>query len=895
VSLLVVVVVVVDVDENSLIATELKVFICFFCEKRFNDKHSLTLHQDTCSLRAFLLDSLFKNLRVPPNYEVQEPEPSRSTKSSFLEYFNVVSVGRAEAVAQREHKEQIICDTIVIEDSDEDDGKIELHVSLTSPRKLIPSDVKKSKDASRIFPRSESKNAVVVNKGSSIVSSSHSSEKLLKIDVCSPLGQRLRDHVDVSSRIKYEPFADKDSRPANNNSVVPDVNINSLSFCVRDLPFNDRLRQQGEFRVTFRPSRQQCRSLYSHTYKFTGRQRKEFCRAFDCGLSVRARRLLRKMKPCRVIVSKLSPDVIKTYCSNTPASEVESDQGRLVLRINKPVGVSVTRCDYQVTGGTMVDASRCHVNPPQAFHCQVASDLHQSGGLSSSDCRSAVVTSDNGQCHFSTEMSATVTSAPLTAANENSDDVSQQSTEVNLSANDVESLDAEIEKSDSRSISSSQDCKCDSIEHADTLIDRRICVAAEKHNCPQLVAATLESSEVGLNSSASSNLMETSAELVDMDSRATAKTKTSIWSMAGDLPLPALSFLCNICGDVVDCERDARSLIYEHYSGHGITNIELMDETTSTGDQVVKLIELPVSKTNSSTSTDNQATMLPASKSMPVEDKTSPLDAEAASSSRAASAAPVAKKRRRVTWADEVQRQLVPSPVHREAAQQDTASKQRLTASHTQPTTAMLSHGSVASTLHTTNDAVIPPKSVPFPVQSSVVFITGNNLSSNVVPPNGKICSRPAVVRMPADTTSMVTATRCRDTDEAASRRARMFWSNSSLLELTGSGNHSTVDNKQPHSSRTPPVTTRSKRAVNDEALSRSQPAAAGDCHTNLYSQNSQRSSASVPPPGHMKNTVSPGKNCFMPKSSMMPQTGEVTLNSSRRCYQPKTNVICID
>ena len=796
-------------------------------------------------MRSSGLQTLLKDLEPPRCHKQREPDYSRSVKRGFLEYFNIISVGRAEALGRRECGEQVVCDVIVLDDSDEDDPEVEEQLSSKSLRGLIPSD-------SKNFKRSSS---IVVKRCNDTIATSHSAQKLLRIDVFSPLGQRLRDHVGTLSNNKSEPHESESKRLLSNGNVIPNnATVCCASTFARETPFNDRLRQPSDYRITFRPTRQQCRSSYSHAYKFTSRQRKEFCRAFDCGLNARSRRLLRRLKPCVVKAPKLPLTTSGTKCSSMLESELMLDQHRLVLRRTRKSAALLTE-------GNMLDDDRCNVNRSKMISLQMVSDF------SSSECNTQETTCvrstpESDQCHSLDEASSTVTSDSVVTANEHIVEMGQESLPVSPAVDAVGNLPTE--KSDLPSISDTSVCN-DSKENSDSSSGHDACVVTDGHNCLDLSPISAESSGVVLDPTTSVSTMETDIQTSDNDSQ-TANSGVDCgncgWSMSGDLP--ALSFFCNICGDVVDCERDSKSLILDHYAGHGITNIELMDETAPTGEKVIKLIELPGVKANTSKTIHSEATILPtaagekSSTNSILVQRHSYCQTEGVEFgvSSTASSVRTQKKQRRVTWADQVcttttqQPQHVLPPLCTDRAQQDSAigaSKQQFT-SYLGQQTMTENNDCVEPALCSNNNLAISP---PVAVESTNHTVVGANMSSNTVLPVDE--SIPCSFPLTNSSDRVLSAVRYPiNVAKTASRRARTFWSNSSLAGASMCGG-SLLVTEHPYASHagTPASTAlplRSKRAADDVLF-----------------------------PSPRTEAVRP------------------TLSSCRQSYQQETNVICID
>ena len=362
-------------------------------------------------------------------------------------------------------------------------------------------------------------------------------------------------------------------------------------------------------------------------------------------------------------------------------------------------------------------------------------------------------------------------------SDETSAELDQQSRRVPSAFAAVDNL--AIEKSDLLLASSARVCN-DSNETTDDLSDCSVCLVTDRQQCSDVLATTAASSNVGSDPAASVNCVETVMQTTANDSPISdsdtsfgssveemPNTTNTGWSMSTDLP--ALSFFCNICGDVVDCELDAKKLIFDHYAGHGISNIELMDETTPSGEKVIKLIELPVVQANTSKTTHSQATHVSTTRDQMTSSNSTMTEPQCSSQTGGgnSSTAHTQKKQRRVTWADEVfntvtqQPLQLSSPVCPDAAHRDASvglSKQWLTSCPSQQTRS----GSVTSALCGNNNVTMTTAVAP--------GVFGDSWSPSTALPVDDSISR---------------AIRC---PKAAAERARMFWSKSSLGEATSVG-----------------------------------------------------------------------------------------------------------
>jgi len=797
-------------EVTSLLVEELKIFICFFCEKRFSNKYHLTLHQNTCGLRALGLESLFKTLKLPDNRELTEPTHDRSALRAFFQSLNIVPVGRAEALSKRRRPEQIVCDVIVVDDSDDDGAEVKLLACPTSPERLISPDNKNAKRNSGICQSTWRKKETV--------NASRGSEKLFRIDICSPLGQRLRNHVNMFNISKCK-MLDSD-------------------YATLGSPCKDRLRQSIEYRVTFRRNR---RSSYSHVYRFTSGQRREFCHAFDNGLSVRTGRLLKRMKPCRVMVSSLRSDVLNRYSSRSTEWEPRSDRSKLILRVRKSV-VSLTKCDYEVIGGSAID------------------DKY-------SACRSEVAESS---------VTSSVHLFPMPMGS---------------TSNAADSLSAE--KSD-LTLASSPDVYNDGDKNSEVSGD----FSTDEQHCSDFLAMPVASSEAELNPATSEVKTTEQREENSVRSTGDAITTTmenvSSWSTIDDWS--RLSFSCNICGDVVDCHRDAKSMIYRHYAGHGVVNIEAVDERTPSGERVIKLLEITFEKAATSKPTDDKVT----SSSTAVEQNCSshskrprtPSDSrEFSVSSTTTEAGLGPKKRRRVTWADDVcdantqqsQKLVCPRTAHQVTAVTSGSSERRMTSNLM--TTLNTDTGASASNGFI-NTATILTQDVPNG--------TVGNASNTVLSVRETAASsRPAFV---VSSTPLSVAQQCPNAVATMSRRSRMFWSKSHmcLLPSATSGSVSSA------------LSMCWKRSTDEMLMATSSPGGTGNAASDAIarSRKSLRLSVHSAPPAEpssctFSKSILPNRNNLSTAADGLASSrpGETT-SSGRRHRQPhpqETDVICIN
>ena len=130
----------------------------------------------------------------------------------------------------------------------------------------------------------------------------HCKSTLYAIPLTSPLGQRLKknwqheDQVPVVSDI--EQYCITRCSPVTKNKGGGDV--------------MDKLRHRPPPQVTFRFTKKYL-NKYFHSYKFNRDDKREFKKKLKTGLEKESRRRLRQMKPCKVVLSRISKKDIKYW------------------------------------------------------------------------------------------------------------------------------------------------------------------------------------------------------------------------------------------------------------------------------------------------------------------------------------------------------------------------------------------------------------------------------------------------------------------------------------------------------------------------------------------------------------------------------------------------------
>jgi hypothetical protein len=143
------------------------------------------------------------------------------------------------------------------------------------------------------------------------------------VDLCSDLGQKLQNR-ELKRRRRLPLHVDHtyaDRRP-----TWYDDYCNKPSLLGLEDPFQrmgTRRSAAAEYTMAFNFNR---RMENVHEYHYTKRQRKEFCRRFDTGLSASSRRIKRQMKPCVVRLHRLSSDSISVWTRAEICQRDESAQ-----------------------------------------------------------------------------------------------------------------------------------------------------------------------------------------------------------------------------------------------------------------------------------------------------------------------------------------------------------------------------------------------------------------------------------------------------------------------------------------------------------------------------------------------------------------------------------------
>lgn len=142
-----------------------------------------------------------------------------------------------------------------------------------------------------------------------------SAEALFTIDVTSPLGRRIKDKY-----VYRRPRAAASGGDPGDNAVDDDEEgVDGYEkYCHTPkrgaTRFLERLRtrEQESYPITFN-RRRRIHDYQSHWIKFTWRERQEFLMVLKTGLTARARRLVRRVKPCSVRLKRITEADVRKW------------------------------------------------------------------------------------------------------------------------------------------------------------------------------------------------------------------------------------------------------------------------------------------------------------------------------------------------------------------------------------------------------------------------------------------------------------------------------------------------------------------------------------------------------------------------------------------------------
>ncbi|XP_064631831.1 uncharacterized protein LOC135490578 isoform X2 [Lineus longissimus] len=309
-----------------------QLYVCFFCERDFQNKDMLQTHQKICTLRpAHLQDLCTPNKQSRPRVNIADPR-----KNMYVTTLGLLPAEKAKhmELAHRIRRDsQIDCDLIEV-----DQAPVITPRTPTTPRtpkSLISFNTPSiSKQQEVCLVSSDDDSDAGSSDGSLLGRQDYICQApLMTIDFSSPLGVRIKGHI----------------------KQVNKPNINDYEkFCRTPVKnrFKERLRERDSFAaVTFKHKRH-FRKFY-HTYRFSKDDSREFMELAKTGLNRQSRDRLKHMKPCRVVLKRLMMhqsvlDAKKSNVSLLPAP-LSPEKTEMCSRSSSPDSLPDLSCTFPST------------------------------------------------------------------------------------------------------------------------------------------------------------------------------------------------------------------------------------------------------------------------------------------------------------------------------------------------------------------------------------------------------------------------------------------------------------------------------------------------------------------------------------------------------------------
>lgn len=313
--------------------------MCFYCEQEFEGRKKLQQHQNICakSKQRIRRRPSLRRLRLsqPPGYKCRDVHPDNHKRHeirSFVESLGLVPKSKLATIQKRRTRE------VKVDEIEVDERPIPKTPTTPRSNKSLISqlsrDLSPPPSATKLLspkPRVEElgtlldedqkddpnadADSVCSNKSDTLESEFNPRRltSLLAIDLCSPLGQRVKKHVDKLDNSERSPYEEYCHTPVKNKAL-------------------DRLRNRPNmFPVTFRKSKRLC-PKQCHWYKFTRKDRREFLRICATGLNKRARLLKKQMQPCKVVLTYMKEKDIEYWTTpkkRTAILQIQSHHARM--------------------------------------------------------------------------------------------------------------------------------------------------------------------------------------------------------------------------------------------------------------------------------------------------------------------------------------------------------------------------------------------------------------------------------------------------------------------------------------------------------------------------------------------------------------------------------------
>lgn len=339
------------------------VWICFICAKGFADQTELMKHQEVCENEVDLPDiaathqtgsgdkssaslstvnsvqpvpavlrkvgsnikSLPLGLPSRPSISKRRPKPPPDiyippSRDIYFESLGLFPTPRVQAIAKSPRK-TITDDDCQVIDLTVDEAQ---QAAPVTPRtKSMLSQLSREDSHGRIRNLSFSQYISSPRKEKPTEEESDSSEDeynqrqrvpskaaILGIPLTSPLGQRLKKHWNYETKVPIIEDIEKYCR----------TNQKELEKTEKEEKKNamvEKLRNRPPPQCTFRFTKKHLNKWF-HAYKFNRADRREFFKTLKAGLDRESRLKLKKLKPCKVVLSRLSNKDIKFWTTPRP-------------------------------------------------------------------------------------------------------------------------------------------------------------------------------------------------------------------------------------------------------------------------------------------------------------------------------------------------------------------------------------------------------------------------------------------------------------------------------------------------------------------------------------------------------------------------------------------------
>ncbi|XP_021355776.1 uncharacterized protein LOC110451882 isoform X2 [Mizuhopecten yessoensis] len=278
-----------------------EIYVCFFCEKEFQDRSEMRQHQEKCVERPPSLQVVGtppRQMMSPQGPPHISPSPKllfsekniRPSKDLFIGLINLVPQKKAERIrAKHRYSQEIDCEKIDLDEP----------MSPTTPRtpKSLISQLSRDDSAATSKKRLSYSEPVDNSDRESVASGSceegeggtvQKGKSLLSIDLSSLLGQRIQKHIHTESGLLVIPNAEQFCKTPVKNDTLGKLRHRVVTFPVT---YKARKKYVGNF---------------THEYTFSSRQKRDRYSRVKTGLNKSSQMLLKSLPQCKVSLERLN-------------------------------------------------------------------------------------------------------------------------------------------------------------------------------------------------------------------------------------------------------------------------------------------------------------------------------------------------------------------------------------------------------------------------------------------------------------------------------------------------------------------------------------------------------------------------------------------------------------